>query len=92
MADEREGQEIRPGGAASRDKVQTAGREANAAQPLNAAPDNAGPERYPPARRDDGVEPSGNPQPRTGAGDGPAPASTTDGRLGAGADPVEGKR
>lgn len=105
MADEREGQEIAPGGAASKDKVQTAGRETNAAQPLNAAPDNAGPERYPSAGRDDSVERTGrtaqvagedrdfrpqNPEPRQGAGDGPA--STTDGRLGPGADPVEGKR
>ena len=105
MADEREGQEIETGGAARKDKVQTAGRAANAAQPLNAAPDNAGAERYPPAGRDDSVERTGrteqvrgedrafspsNPEPRQGAGDGPA--STTDGRMGDGADPVEGKR
>jgi len=113
MADEREGQEIKPGGAASKDKVQTSGREANAAQPLNAAGENAGPERYPSAGRDDSVERTGrnapatgegrafappqNPEPPQGAGDSSAPPSatppsTTDGRLGPGADPAEGKR
>jgi hypothetical protein len=55
MADEREGQALQSGGAANEDKIQTTGREANGAQPLNAAPDNAGPERYPSAGRDDSV-------------------------------------
>lgn len=49
---------------------QSAGREANAAQPLDAAPDNAGPERYPSVRQDDGIEVPRNPRPRQGAGDG----------------------
>jgi len=51
------------------DKIQSEGRKANAAQPLNAAPPNAGAERYPPAGKDDGVE-APNPRPRQGAGDG----------------------
>lgn len=98
MADERESQEIKPGEAASQDKVQTAGRKTNAAQPLNAAKPNDGPERYPSAGRDDSIgddrafaRPQ-NPEPPQGAGDGSAPPSTTDGRLGPGADPAEGKR
>lgn len=35
--------------------IQTEGRKGNAAQPLNAAPDNAGAERYPPVNKDDSV-------------------------------------
>ncbi|HVI31873.1 hypothetical protein [Phenylobacterium sp.] len=83
------------------DKINTEGRKANAAQPLNAADDNAGAERYPPARRDDSVEASGEtrsfdpsadaPTPRQGAGD-TSPTSANEGRLGPGADPAEGKR
>lgn len=86
---------------ANEDTIQSAGRKGNAALPLNVEGDNAGAERYPPARKDDGVEPreartfgagGDNPKPRQGAGDGgPAPA-TNDGRLGPEGDPVEGKR
>jgi hypothetical protein len=76
----------------SDDRIQSKGREANDAQPLNAADDNGGPERYPSARKDDAVESiepkTPNPQPRQGAGD----SSVNEGRLGPGADPVEGKR
>jgi len=54
--------------------IQSEGREDNAAQPLNAARPNAGAERYPPSRQDDGIEIRGsappNPKPRQGAGDG----------------------
>jgi hypothetical protein len=101
MADEREGQDIEPGKAANEDKIQTGGREANAAQPLNAADDNGGPERYPAVRQDDSVErtgedrsfePPANPQPRQGAGDATVPPAANEGRLGPGADPAEGKR
>jgi hypothetical protein len=83
------------------DNIQTEGREANAAQPLNQADDKGGAERYPPVKSDDGVEATpedrsfggdANPQPRQGAGDGSAPASANDGRLGPGGDPAEGKR
>lgn len=84
------------------DKINTEGRKANAAQPLNAADDNAGAERYPPARRDDAVEGAGEarsfdpaadaPTSRQGAGDTSPPASANEGRLGPGADPAEGKR
>lgn len=49
------------------DEIQSAGRKTNAARPLNDAPDNAGPERYPPVSKDDGVE---APLPPQGAGDG----------------------
>lgn len=66
----------------SDDKIQSKGRKDNAAQHLNAAPDNAGAERYPPTNRDDSVDPGAargerktfegteNPEPRQGAGDG----------------------
>ena len=86
---------------ANDDKIQTAGRKANAAQPLNAAADNGGPERYPPVRQDDAVQTpeeaktfgsaSNNPEPPQGAGDTSAPASTNDGRRGPGGNPAEGK-
>ena len=39
------------------DKLQSQGRKDNAAQPLNAAPDNAGAERYPSVNKDDSVAP-----------------------------------
>ena len=74
------------------DRLQTDGRKANAALPLDAAKDNAGAERYPSVGRDDAVTASGNPKPRQGAGDGSAPSSVNEGRLGPGADPAEGKR
>lgn len=47
MPQEREGQ---PG------KIQSSGREENAAQPTDAAKDKGGPERYPPVRQDDAIE------------------------------------
>ena len=61
------------------DKIQSQGRKDNAAQHLNAAPDNAGAERYPSTNKDDSIDATGerrtfegveNPQPRQGAGDG----------------------
>ncbi|HKP79196.1 MAG TPA: hypothetical protein VJU34_08745 [Phenylobacterium sp.] len=78
------------------DKIQSAGRNDNAAEP------NAGAERYPSARRDDGVEAPAterrsfegveNPQPRQGAGDGGPDPSVNQGHMGPGGDPAEGKR
>lgn len=59
--------------------IQSQGRKDNAAQHLNSAPDNPGPERYPSVNRDDSIDPDAknapspgpdNPQPRQGAGDG----------------------
>jgi hypothetical protein len=93
MADEREGAQQGSRDAASESKIQSGGREANAAQPLNAAENKGGPERYPPANRTDGVEsrsfdPSADaPTPRQGAGD-----TTARGHMGPGGDPAEGKR
>lgn len=88
---------------ANQDEIQSEGREENAALPLNAAKENAGAERYPPARKDDSVERvdpqtrtygagGDNPQPRQGAGDGGPPPTKNDGRLGPEGDPAEGKR
>jgi hypothetical protein len=78
------------------DHIQTPGRKENAAQPLDAAKDNAGAQRYPPERKDDAVEEDrsfapANPEPRQGAGDS-SRASTQEGRLGPEGDPAEGKR
>ncbi len=50
MADQRAGRTGDTRRVADEDTLQTAGRKANAAQPLNAAKDNGGPERYPAAR------------------------------------------
>lgn len=99
MADERAGAEGPRTDPATKDRIQTAGRQENAARPLNSAPDHGGAERYPAVDRTDGVqgEPrsfdvaGGGPTPRQGAGD-VSPASVNDGRLGPGADPAEGKR
>lgn len=87
---------------ANNDKIQAEGRKKNAAQPLNAADNKGGAERYPRVRRDDSVEGDGESRsfdpraddtaPRQGAGDGGAPKSKTDGNLGPGGDPAEGKR
>ncbi|WP_411287629.1 hypothetical protein [Phenylobacterium sp.] len=78
------------------DKLQTPGREANAAQPLDAPKDQGGVERYPTVRRDDGVageKRSFDPPLKQGAGDGSAPPkAAADGHLGPGGDPAEGKR
>ena len=86
-------------GRADDDRNQTQGRKANAAQPLDAADDNKGAERYPKVSMDVSVEEPGeercfadkNPQPRQGAGDTAPPVSTNEGRLGPGGDPAEGK-
>jgi hypothetical protein len=48
------------------DKMQTPGREDNAAQPLNASDNKGGPERYPAVRQDDAVEGAGVPEDMTG--------------------------
>lgn len=85
MADERAGAEGPPKDPADRNRIQTGGREANAAQPLNAAPDRGGPERYPAVGRTDSVQA----EPRSFRPD--IPASMTDGRMGPGGDPCEGK-
>lgn len=77
------------------DNIQSDGRDANAAQPLNASDNKGGAERYPKVRQDDGVTGedrsfagAGNPEPRQGAGD----SAPTQERTGPGADPAEGKR
>lgn len=88
---------------ADKDKIQTAGREDNAARPLNASDNTRGPERYPPARQDDAIESPGTgehrsfdprkdapSQPPQGAGD-TSPSTGSD-RLGPRGDPAEGKR
>ena len=66
MADERDqqGNDTRP--VADKDKIQTTGREENAAQPLNASDDDGGPERYPSVRQDDAVERTGRTEQVTG--------------------------
>jgi len=103
MADEREGQNNDTRREAREGRLQTAGRDDNAAQPLDAAPDHGGPERYPAARRDDAIEgPSEGeprsfdpkvdaPTPRQGAGDTSSDARQ-EGFSGAQGDPAEGKR
>lgn len=45
------------------DTIQSPGRDANAAQPLNVADDNAGARRYPSAGRDDSVDAPDAPAP-----------------------------
>jgi hypothetical protein len=87
MADERAGRETDKENPSKTGRLQTAGREENAAQPLDAADDNGGPERYPSTRADDGLERSFEPKAR----DETAP-SPNEGRLGPAADPAEGKR
>jgi hypothetical protein len=89
-------------GSPQNDNLQTEGRKENAAQPLDAAQDSGGAERYPPEGKDDGVESvaedrsfageHANPEPRQGAGDSGPDPSVNEGRLGAGGDPAEGKR
>jgi hypothetical protein len=96
MADEREDAPQPKSGAASRSKTQSGGREANAAQPLDAARDKGGPERYPQVDQTDAVtgesrsfDPAADaPTPRQGAGD----SDGLPGHMGPGGDPVEGKR
>lgn len=99
MADEREGANGPSKDPASESKIQSGGREANGAQPLNAGESHGGAERYPAVDQTDGVQgenrsfdPAADaPTPRQGAGD-TSPSSANEGRLGPGADPVEGKR
>lgn len=79
---------------------QSEGRKENAAQPASDANSKTTPQAYPPARKDDSIEPAGegrsfdpakNPAPRRGAGDTTA-SSLNEGRMGPGGDPAEGKR
>ena len=61
------------------ERLQSKGREENAAQPLDAAKDNGGPERYPSVRKDDAIEVrTFNPVPPQGAGDSSANPSESD--------------
>ena len=98
MADEREGQSGDTRREATKGRVQTAGRDDNAAKPLNSAPDDGGPERYPSVRQDDAIEPrSFDPSvnastPRQGAGDTSPEAARRAGFEGPKGDPAEGKR
>jgi hypothetical protein len=93
MADERAGAQTPRPDAASKDKIQSGGRSTNAAQPLNAADDHGGAERYPdPERRS--FDPAADaPAPRQGAGDpsAEAEASPPGRHMGPEGDPVEGK-
>ena len=59
MADESKGAHDLPKDGASERKLQTGGRQANAAGPLSAAKDRGGLERYPPVNQTDVVEPTG---------------------------------
>ena len=87
-------------GSSKHEDLQSEGRKANAAEPLDAHPDNAGAERYPEARTSverpregrsfDGE--GANPEPRQGAGDGGPDPSVNQGHMGPGGDPAEGKR
>ena len=100
MADEREGARPPPPQAASEDRIQSGGRQENAARPLNAAHDHGGAERYPAVDQSDAVQggqprsfdPAADaPTPRQGAGDA-SPGATQQGRMGPEGDPAEGKR
>ena len=91
MADERESAPQPKPDAASKSKIQTGGRKMNAAQPLDAAPDRGGAERYPETPDEQrSFRPRPNPAPRQGAGD--TSAAPGEGLLGPRGDPVEGKR
>lgn len=84
---------------ANDDRIQTGGRKANAARPLDASDNEQGAERYPQVRQDDGIEAPHeerafhrNPEPPQGAGDTSNPrTSPNEGRLGPAGDPAEGK-
>ena len=79
MADPREGRPDDTRRVATEDQIQTAGRKDNAAQPLDAAPDEGGPERYPSVRQDDAVERTGRAEAVTGERRGfPAKPATPD--------------
>ena len=106
MADEREGHEGSTRRVATKDVEQTAGRKENDAKPLNAAPDEGGPERYPAVRQDDAVERTGRSDEVTGEGRTFDPASSAGsprdkmtplepsnaGKVGPGGKPAEGSR
>jgi len=106
MTDEREGVESPRKTAEPPGEVQTSGREANAAQPLSAAPDDGGPERYPATDRTDALQRSGSHQDSGGerrsfdpSADAPTPRQGAgDGspkgaaRTGPAGDPAEGRR
>jgi hypothetical protein len=96
-----------PNEPANEDRIQTEGRKENDAQPLNAAEDNGGPERYPAVRQDESVERTGRAGQVTGEarafegkpanpqprqGAGDTDPSIDEGRLGSEGDPAEGKR
>lgn len=49
-------------------KIQSEGRDDNAAQPLNASDNQRGPERYPSVRQDDAIERTGRGEQVTGEG------------------------
>jgi len=66
MADEREGQDNIGKSPANPDKIQTAGRQENDAQPLNASDNDGGAERYPSVRQDEAVERTGRTEQVTG--------------------------
>lgn len=53
---------------ADENKIQSEGRDGNAAQPLNAAKDNAGAERYPAVDQHDAVERTGRTEEVLGEG------------------------
>lgn len=80
------------------DRIQSEGRDQNAALPLNASDNKEGAERYPSVRQDDSVEARSfdpanqNPEPPQGAGDTSVPPSANEGHIGPGGDPAEGKR
>ena len=96
MADERAGAPQPKPNVATKSKIQAGGREANAAQPLNAAPDHGGAERYPRVGQTDGVQgesrsfdPSTDaPTARQASGDTTEPRPD---HLGPAGDPAEGK-
>jgi hypothetical protein len=96
MADERQGQEGSTRRVADKDRIQTAGRKANDALPLNAPKDEGGPERYPSVRQDDAVEArSFDPGVDSGVdprADAPAPEPSNAGRVGPDGKPAEGAR
>jgi hypothetical protein len=95
MADEREDSQIKPGHPATEDKVQTPGREANAARPLNEADEAQGSKESKPASESRSFDARGALAQDSGSssgGDASAPPATNEGRLGPEGDPAEGKR
>lgn len=106
MADEREGHEGSTRRVATKDVEQTPGRKENDAKPLNTAPDEGGPERYPAVRQDDAVERTGRTKEVTGESRTFDPSSTASsdrdkmtpimpsnaGKVGPDGKPAEGSR